>query len=142
MNIAENNITFYENEPIFNIITDAGKDKYPFILKCYTKINDGELLVIKRFYKDIDQLTKSIEKIVDKYDETLEVLFSGEMIEYTLVFNKVKRSDYGTCCDFQQKLIGYRSDLVFIPEANECFRKCIDFIYQKDYSQEYRDFIK
>ena len=29
--IAENNIIFYESEPIFNIITDAGKDNYPFV---------------------------------------------------------------------------------------------------------------
>ena len=31
--IAEKNITLYENEPIIDVITDAGKDKYPFILK-------------------------------------------------------------------------------------------------------------
>ena len=140
--IAENNITFYENEPRFNVITDAGKDKYPFILKGYTTINDSEPVEINRFYKDVDQLRKSIEKMVDKYDETLEVLFSGEMINYTLVFNKGKRSNYGTGCDIQQKIIEYRSDLVDIPEANERFRKCIEFIYQKDYSQEYREFKK
>ena len=80
--------------------------------------------------------------MVDKYDETLEVLFSGEMIKYTLVFNKVKRSNFGTGCDIQQEIIEYRSDLVYIPEANECFRKCIENIYQKDFSREYRDFIK
>ena len=33
INIAENNITLHENEPIFNVITGAGKDKYPFILR-------------------------------------------------------------------------------------------------------------
>ena len=38
-----------------------------------------------------------------KYDETLEVQFSGELIKYTLVFNKVKRLNYGTGCDIQQK---------------------------------------
>ena len=64
--------------------------------------------------------------MVDKYDETLEVLFSGEMILYSLIFNKVKCSEYGTGCHLQQK----------IPEANECFRKFIEFLYQKDFSQE------
>ena len=140
--IAENNTTLYENEPKINVITDAGNDKYSFILKGHTTINDSEAVEINIFYKDIVQLTKSIEKMVDKYDETLEVLFSGEMIKYTLVFNKVKRSDYGTDCYIQQKTMEYRSDLVYIPEANECFRKFIEFIYQKDYSQEYREFIK
>ena len=64
------------------------------------------------------------------------------MIKYTLVFNKVKRSNYGTGCDIQQKIIEYKSDLVYIPKATECFRKCIDSIYQKDYSRDYREFIK
>ena len=33
------------------------------------------------FYEDADKLTKSIVKMVDKYDETLEVRFSGDMIK-------------------------------------------------------------
>ena len=64
------------------------------------------------------------------------------MIKYTLVFNKRKRSNYGTGCDIQQKIIENKSDLVYIPKANECFRKCIENIYQKDFSREYREFIK
>ena len=80
--------------------------------------------------------------MVDKYDETLEVLFSGEMINYTLVFNEVKRSNYRAVCSVQQKIIEYKSELVYVPEANESFRKCIENIYQKDFSREYREFIK
>ena len=44
------------------------------------------------------------------------------MINYTLVLNKVKRLEYGTGCDIHQKIIEYRSDHVYIPEANECLR--------------------
>ena len=29
--------------------------------------------------------------MIDKYDETLEVLFSEYMIKYTMVFNQIKR---------------------------------------------------
>ena len=85
INIAENNITLCENEPIFNVETNAGKNNYPFILEGYTTINYAEPVEINRFFKDIDQLTKSIEKMVDNYDETLEILYSGEMIKYTRV---------------------------------------------------------
>ena len=133
INIAENYITLYENEPIFNAGTDASKDKYPFILKSYNTINDGDPVEINGFYIDIDQLLKSIEKMVGKYDEALEVLFSGEMNKYTLIFNKVKRSDYCTGSNVQQKIIEYKSDLFYIPEASECFWKCINFLYQKDF---------
>ena len=103
INIAENNITLYEKEPIFNVITDAGKDKYPFILKGHTTINDSEPEEINRFFKDSDQLTKSIRKMVGKYNETLEILFSGEMNKYTLVFNKVERSNNVPFVMFNEK---------------------------------------
>ena len=33
LDIAENIVVFYEKEPIFNVIVDPGKNKYPFILK-------------------------------------------------------------------------------------------------------------
>ena len=118
---------------MFNVITDAGKDKYAFILKSHTTINHGEPVEINRFSKDINQLTISVEKMVDKDDQTIEVLFSAENIEYTLVFNRAKRSDYGTVCDMQQNTIEYRSDLVYIPEANKCFRKCIDSYTKKTF---------
>ena len=47
---------------MFNVITDAGNDKYPFILKGHTVVNDGEPVEFNSFYKDIDQLTTSIKK--------------------------------------------------------------------------------
>ena len=36
------------------------------------------------------------------------------------------------------KRLEYRSDLVYIPEANESFRKCVENIHQKDHSREHR----
>ena len=90
INIAENIITPYENEPMLNVIADAGKDNYLFIVKGPNTINDGEPVEINRSYKNTDQLTKSIEKVVDKNDETLEVLFSGEMTKYRSLFQKSK----------------------------------------------------
>ena len=92
-----------ENEPIFNIIADARKVKYPFKLKGINRINGEESSLTNRFYKDVEQLTKTIEKKVDKGDESLEFLFTEEMIKYTLVFNKVKRSDFGTGCNVFKK---------------------------------------
>ena len=53
INIAGNNITIYENEPIFRVITDAGKDNYPFILKGNTTVNDGEPVEINCFQKTL-----------------------------------------------------------------------------------------
>ena len=45
--------------------------------------------------------------MVDKKNETIEVPFSGEMIEYSLVFINVKISDCGTGCDIQKNNTNY-----------------------------------
>ena len=80
--------------------------------------------------------------MVDRYDESLEVGFTGEMIKYTLVSNEVKRSNHGKGCDVFKNILESRGEFCFIPSANECFRKCIEFIYQKGFSHEYREFIQ
>ena len=32
--------------------------------------------------------------------------------------------------------------MCYIPEENECFRKCLEFIYKKDFSHQYREINK
>ena len=97
--------------------------------------------MINAFFKDGEQLDKRIERINDKYDETLNITFTGELIRYTKTFNKIQRSDYGTGCDVFKKIVEYRGNLCYIPEENECFGKCLEFIYKKDFSHQYREFI-
>ena len=80
MNYPINNITLNENDPIFNVLTYAGKDNYPFILKGHRTIDKSEPVEMYRFYKKIDQPTQPIEKVVDIYDESPENVFSGEML--------------------------------------------------------------
>ena len=78
----------------------------------------------------------------DKYDETLNITFTGELFRHTKTFNRIQRSNYGTGCDSFKKIVEYREDLCYIPNENECFRKRLEFLYKKDFSQQYRDFIK
>ena len=111
-------------------------------MKGEIKINDNEPTAVNNFFKNVEALDMWIEKINDNYDETLNITFTGELIKYTKTFNKVKRSDYGTGCDSFKKIVEYRRNLCYIPEENECFRKCLEVIYKKDFSQQYLDFIK
>ena len=41
-----------------------------------------------------------------------------------------------------KKIVEYRGVLCYIPEENECFRKCLEFTYKKDFTEKYHDFIK
>ena len=66
-------MVFYENEPIFNIKVDASKDKYPFILNGVFEVKGEERSQTNQCYRVAEQLRKSIEKLIDKHDETLEV---------------------------------------------------------------------
>ena len=141
LDIVEHNVVIFENDSIHEVFKNI-KDGYPFILKGEIRINDNDPSMINAFFKDGEQLDKRIEKINDKYDETLNITFTGELIRYTKTFNKMKRSNYGTGCDVFKKIIEYRGNLCYIPEENECFRKCLEFIYKKDFTQQYREFIE
>ena len=132
----------FESDSIFDVANNVVRDEHPFILKGTRKINDNDPTSVNTFFKDVNALNNWIEKLNDKYDETLNITFTGELIRYTKTFNKIQRSDYGTGCDSLKKIVEYRGDLCYIPEENECFRKCLDFLYEKDFSQQYRDFIK
>ena len=140
LDIAKNNVVIFENDSIYEVFKNI-KDGYPFILKGEIRINDNDPSMINAFFKDAEQLDQRIEKINEHYDETLEITFTGILIKYTKIFNKVKRSNYGTGCDSFKKIVEYRGNLCYIPEENECFRKCIEFIYKKDYSNEYHEFV-
>ena len=64
--------------------------------------------------------------MIDKYDESLEMLFSGYMIKYTMVINQLKRLNYGKRCDAFNSISEYEGNLCYIPTNNACFRKRLD----------------
>ena len=130
LDIVEHNVVIFENDSIHEVFKNI-KDGYPLILKGEIRINDNDSSTIIAFFKDGEQLDKRIEKINDKYDETLNITFTGELIRYTKTFNKIQRSKYGTGCDSFKKIVEYRGNLCYIHEENECFRKCLEFIYKK-----------
>ena len=141
LNIVENNIVKFENDDIKKVL-DNVTDEYPFILKGELKINDKEASMINAFFSNRDGLREGIEKINERYDETVPITFTGIVIKYTKSFNRIHRSYYGRGCDSFKKIVEYRGNLCYIPEENECFRKCIEFITKKDFSEQYRNFIK
>ena len=141
LNIIENNIVKFENDDIIKVRENV-TDEYPFILKGELKINDKESSMINAFFSNRDALIERIEKINERYDESVPITFTGIVIKYTKSFNKIRRSYYGTGCDSFKKIVEYRGNLCYIPEENECFRKCLEFIYEKDFTKKYHDFIK
>ena len=141
LNIVENNIVRFENDDIRGILENI-KDNHPFIVKGSLKINDNEPSMINSFFTNRDALNERIDKFNEGYDESIPITFTGTLIKYTKSFNRIHRSFYGAGCNSFKKIIEYKGKLCYIPEENECFRKCLEFISTKDLTEEYRDFIK
>ena len=57
-------------------------------------------------------------------------------------FNLVSRSQYGNGCDFKHEIIKYRGNNCFIPTKGYCFVKCINFLTDEDYQEQYLNFIR
>ena len=76
LDIVEHNVVIFEKDSIHEVFKNI-KDGYPFILKGEIRINDNDPGTINAFFKDGEQLDKRIEKMNDKYDETLNITFMG-----------------------------------------------------------------
>ena len=91
LNIIENNIVKFENDDISKVLENV-TDEYPFIIKGELKINDKESSMINAFFSNRDGLIERMEKINERYDESIPITFTGIVIKYTKSFNKIRRS--------------------------------------------------
>ena len=103
--------------------------------------NHGEASQKNRFYKGSNQIIKSIEEMIDRCDETLEVPFPGYMRKYTMVFNQTERSNYCKGCELFNNVLEYEGQLCYTPTGNACLGKCLECIYEKGFSIEYKECI-
>ena len=139
--LAENDIIEFDNDNIATVVNQA-ENIHGFHLKGVISINNNEGNEINSFFKDKQALKERIEKIENSYDKSLPITFTGVMKKYIRKHKMVNRSEYGTGCDSFSKIIEYKGRLCFIPEENECFIKCVNYIAKVDLTNEYRDFIK
>ena len=104
-------MVLFENDSIFDVVNNVVRDKHSFILKGQIKINDNDRTSVITFFKHVNALENCLEKINDKYEETLNITFTGELTKYTKTFNKIQRSNSGTGCGSFKKITEYRGDL-------------------------------
>ena len=58
-----------------------------------------------------------------------------------MIFNQIKRSNYGKGCEVFDNILEYEGHFCYIPTGNECFRKCLEYIYKRDFAKEYKEII-
>ena len=64
------------------------------------------------------------------------------MYRYFKNYKKVNRSEYGRGAYEFNNILEYEEENCYIPSGNGCFLKCINYIFDKDFSIEYFEFIK
>ena len=69
--------------------------------------------------------------MVNKYDEALEVLFTGEKFKYTLVFNKVKRPYFGTRCNIFEKKMKRKENFVIYHHKTNVSENALSLYMEK-----------
>ena len=96
----------------------------------------------KRFFKNSDELAKFIDKTLDKYDDYPSIYYTGNIHRYFRNFKRVNRSNHGRGANEFNDIEEYEGERCYIPSGNGCFLKCINFIFDKDFSTEYFEIIK
>ena len=137
------NSQYRYNQNINDIIVERFDNKNAFRLNGQISIEGSSNKInTSRFFKDGEELGFFIDSILDKYDDIPKTTFTGDIYVHYRNFKEVKRSDYGKWANEFLDIVEYNGNRCYIPNGNGCFLKCINFIYNKDYTNEYYTFLK
>ena len=142
LELAEENKVIYNQIPINTLIEDMEKLKNGFFTNGYFSLGEEGEIDTNRFLKNTDELAKFIDKILNKYDDHPSIYYTGNIYRYFRNFKRVNRSDHGRGATEFNDIEEYEGERCYIPSGNGCFLKCINYIFDKDFSIEYFEFIK
>ena len=142
LELAEENKIIYNQVPVNNLIEDMEKLKNGFFTNGYFTLGEEGEIDTNRFFKNSDELAKFIDKILDKYDDHPSIYYTGNIYRYFKNFKRINRSDHGKGANEFNNIEEYNGENCYIPSGNGCFLKCNNYIFDKDFSTEYFEFIK
>ena len=102
---------------------------------------DGEIDT-NRFCEDSNELANSIDKVLDKHDDHPVIDYTGNNYRYFRNFKGVDRSEHGRSANEFNNIQEYKGINWYLPGGNACFLKCNIFIFKKNFSIEYFEFIQ
>ena len=142
LELAEENKILYNQVPVNTLIEDMQKLKNGFLTNGYFTLGEEGEIDTNRFFKDSNELAEFIDKILDKYDDHPSIYYTGNIYRYFKNYKKVIRSEHGRGANEFNNILEYEGTNCYIPNGNGCFLKCINFIFKKDFSTEYFEFIQ
>ena len=118
------------------------KLKNGFFTNGYFTLGEEGEIDTNRFFKNSDELAELIDKILDKNDDYPSIYYTGNIYRFFRNFKRVNRSDHGRGADELYDIEENEGNNCYIPSGNGCFLKCINYIFDEDFSTEYFEFIK
>ena len=92
-------------------------------------------------FKNMTDFKSYIEKVDEKYYGE-DVVYEGDVFQLNQPeFKPIKRSKFGKGSNHLFDIEEYVGTNCYIPTGNNCFVKCINYITEKDYTQQYLEFI-
>ena len=132
----------YNQTPVNTLIDDMEKLTNSFFTKGYFSLGDDGEIDTEKFFKDSDVLAKFIDEILDKFDDHPPIKYTGNNYKYFRKFKRVNRYDHRRTANEFNNIQKYKRRNCYIPSGNGCFLKCINYIFKKDFSLEYFEFIQ
>ena len=142
LGLAEENKNIYNQVPINILVEDMEKIKNGVFTNGYFTLGEEGEIDTNRFFKNSDELAKFIDKILDRYDDHPSIYYTGNIYRYFRNFKRKNRSDHGRGANEFNNIEEYEGKNCYIPSGNGCFLKCINYIFDKDFSIVYLEFIK
>ena len=142
LQLAEENKIIYNQVPINTLIEDMQKLTNGFFTNGYFTLGEEGEIDTNRFFKNSNELSEFIDKILDKYDDHPSIYYTGNIFRYFKKFKRVNRSEHGRGANEFNNILEYKGQNCYIPSGNGCFLKCINYIFKKDFSIQYFEFIK
>ena len=142
LELAEENKIIYNQTPVCTLMEDMEKLKNGFSTNGFFSLGDDGEIDTNRFFKDSDELAQFIDKRLDKYDDHPSIYYTGNIYRYFRNFKRVTRSEHGRGANESNNIQEYEGENCYIPSGNGCFLKCINYIFEKDFSTEYFEFIQ
>ena len=93
-------------------------------------------------FKNFDDFGTYINATDNSGYDSDDVIFTGWFYKLnTLDFKTVNRSQFGRGTEFKQDIVEYIGNTCYIPTGGNCFKKCVNYLNGKDYTEEFITYI-
>ena len=113
-----------------------------FFTNGYFSLGDEGEIDTNRFFTDSNEVAKFIDKILDKNDDHASIYHTGNIYWFLRNFKPVNRSDHGRGANELNNNLECEGVNCYIASGNGCFLKCINYIFKKEFSIKYFEFMQ